>query len=214
MTYTPDIPQSGETLGGTRARINDNFQQIDTVVAVNHVAFNLSGEGKHKFLQMPVQSSAPSAASSEIAVYVKDDSSNVAQLFLRGEATGSEYQLTHLASGVDAEIATFGTNTEYDAGPPSLKGGWTFLPGTTAMLMQYGSVTSLSTTSGNPTTVTFSRAFSAAPFSINISFEKGGNSPTTDNAYIKNGTITTTQFEIVTTDSSQRIGYWMAIGPA
>lgn len=62
MSYTSNIPLSGESLGSTRDRINQNFQQIDTVLAVNHVPFNDAGEGKHKFLQMPEQASAPTTA--------------------------------------------------------------------------------------------------------------------------------------------------------
>ena len=71
MTYTTDIPQSGDTLGGTRDRIRTNFEEIATVMAENHVAFNNADEGKHKFLQMPVQASAPATGASEAAFYVQ-----------------------------------------------------------------------------------------------------------------------------------------------
>ena len=214
MSYDSSVPASGQTLGGTRLQIQTNFADIATNFAINHEAFNDTGEGKHKFLQMPVQGSAPAVAASENGVYVKDDTGGVAQLFVRGEGTGSEYQLTHLANGVDAAIATCATNTEYSAGPPSLKGGWTFLAGSSAsgsMLMQYGSVTNVAM-KGTATTVTFPRAFGSAPYSICVTMEKSGNSPTADNIYVKNGTITASQFQIVSSDSSARIGYWYAIG--
>ena len=62
MTYNNNVPQSGQTLGNTRSPINTNFSLIASVEAVNHVAFNSSGAGKHKFLQMPEQGVAPSGA--------------------------------------------------------------------------------------------------------------------------------------------------------
>ncbi len=69
MTYTRNIPISGDSLGGTRDRIRTNFQQIDTVMAVNHVAFNSSGEGKHKFVQTPDQTADVASGVNEPVFY-------------------------------------------------------------------------------------------------------------------------------------------------
>lgn len=69
MTYTRQIPVSGDSLGGTRDRIRTNFQQIDTVMAVNHVAFNSSGEGKHKFVQTPDQTADVASGVNEPVLY-------------------------------------------------------------------------------------------------------------------------------------------------
>lgn len=71
MTYTRNIPISGDSLGGTRDRIRTNFQQIDTVMAVNHVAFNSSGEGKHKFVQTPDQTADVASGVNEPVLYAK-----------------------------------------------------------------------------------------------------------------------------------------------
>jgi hypothetical protein len=103
MGFTPNIPASGQSLGATRDLIRNNFSTIDTTLAVNHIAMNASGQGKHKFLQMPVQGSAPATAASEIGLYSKDDVGGVARLFFRGESNGIEYQMqgdvTAAASG-------------------------------------------------------------------------------------------------------------------
>lgn len=71
MTFTPNIPATGTSLGESRPLIVGNFTNYNTVLSVNHVAPNASGQGKHKFLQMPVQASAPSTASGEGGIYVK-----------------------------------------------------------------------------------------------------------------------------------------------
>lgn len=108
MTYTADIPVTGDTLGGTRDRIRTNFQEIDNVLKVNHVEFNATGEGKHKFLQMPVQASPPTTGASEGGVYVKDDSGGDAQLFFREESDGTERQITGGNVGTSGKIPLSG----------------------------------------------------------------------------------------------------------
>lgn len=202
MTYTANVPQSGQTLGFTRPIINSNFTRIAVVFANNHVDFNASGEGKHKFLQMPDQSAAPSTALNEAGFYSKSVS-GVSQLFFKGENSGSEYQLTKGTSGVDANIATFGTNTSYAA---DHTGGWTFLPG--GLIMQYGVRSNLS--SGN-NTVTFPRTFPTAVFSIVVTPVR--DSSNVDVIYIRStGTITTANFVMRNTASGISIGHWYAIG--
>jgi len=108
MTYTSDIPVSGDTLGGTRDRIRTNFQEIFNVNGINHVDFNDADEGKHKFLQMPVQAAAPATAASEGGLYVKDDSGGAAQLYYREESSGTERQITGGTVGTSGKIPLAG----------------------------------------------------------------------------------------------------------
>ena len=130
---------SGESLGGTRDRIRTNFQQIFDTNSINHEAFNTANKGKHKFLQMPeivtqTPSTIPSTAADEGALYTNPGTNPTeTNLYFRAESDGQEYQLTKTVS---AQVAKFANNNEYDAGPPSLKGGWTFLPG--GLIMQFG----------------------------------------------------------------------------
>jgi hypothetical protein len=204
MTYTTNIPVSGDTLGGTRDRIRTNFQEIANVMAENHVAFNDADEGKHKFLQMPVQAAAPATGASEAAFYVKDDGGGVAQFFVKGEQTGSEYQITSIASGADAQIAEFGTNTNYSG---SLNGGWSFLPG--GLLIQYGLTGSYS---GDSTpTIAFPKAFSEVPYSIQATMLR--NVSNVDVVYIRQAP-TTTNFQLRINQIGSSKIYWIAIGKA
>lgn len=208
MTYQPRPNASGDTLSASRDQIRTNFEVIQDIFNNNHVDFGVAGEGKHAFLQMPEQIAPPTTAANEAGFYAQLANMRTA-LYFRSESDGNEYQLT---AADDANILRFGTNLTYDAGPPALAGGWTFLAGN--VVLQYGSVTNINVKGSNPTSVTFSKAFGSAPYSITITSEKSGNNPTTDSIHIKNGTVTASGFDIVTTDTSQRIGYWMAIGPA
>jgi hypothetical protein len=93
MTYTI-LPNSGQSLGVTRVPINTNFSLIQTVFDNNHVDFNVAGAGKHKFLQMPVQSVAPPTIANEGAFYSKTQTAD-SQAFWRFSNSGTELQITN-----------------------------------------------------------------------------------------------------------------------
>ena len=203
MSYTPNVPLSGQSLGGTRNPINTNFQVINTAFGVNHIALTDIGAGKHLFLQMPQQLTAPSTASNEGGVYTKV-STNPAEtdLFYRGQSSGFEYQLTKVIS---ASTATFGTYTTYVA---SNDGGWTFLAG--GLLLQYGK---RSVNSGGSFAVTFPVAFSSNPFSITLAGTRGTTN--SSSVFVVQGSESTTGFSIFNTSGAAGgivNCYWMAIG--
>lgn len=199
MTYTRLIPLTGESLGGTRARVATNFLQIYNVMGINHIDFNdgSGGQGKHKFLQMPEQASAPATAANEGGIYVKE-AGGVSNAFFRSESNGSEYRLTAIS---DANIATFGTNTAYAA---NHVGGWTFLPG--GLILQYGRRTA----PGSSGTVTFPIAFPSgnAPFSIVVTNERNS----ARSANINNAGLTSTSFDYFMETSGSVALNWYAIG--
>ncbi len=204
MTYVTDIPVSGESLGSTRDRVRGNFQEIAVVEAVNHVAFNATGKGKHKFLQMPEQVSAPATLVNEAGFYSKVGP-NPAQtnLFFRAEDSagtgGFEYQLTR---AIEASTALFATNTAYTA---NHAGGWTFLPGN--LILQYGLRTSIGANS--TATVTFPVAFTTACFSVSLAPVTSGN-PTSQ--MIVNANPGTANFVINNNSSTFTRAFWIAIG--
>ena len=202
MSYTTDVPVSGDSLNSSRDRIRTNFQLIAQVEAVNHIAFGDSGQGKHKFLQMPEQASAPTTAVNEGGFYAKVGTNPAeTNLFFRGESDGNEYQLTRVDSSL---VASFATNAGTDSS------GWTFLPG--GMLLQYGIRTVAS--SGTATTITYPKPYSTAVYSVTIgNVTNEGNSPGENNQFIKDTTVGLTTFQVVNSSSSSaRKVYWMAIG--
>lgn len=59
MSFTANIPASGQTLGNSRPQILNNFASLRTTIAnatqPNHIDVNNIGAGKHIFIQMPAQ---------------------------------------------------------------------------------------------------------------------------------------------------------------
>ena len=201
MSYTLRPSASGDTLASSRDPIRTNFSLIQQQFEQNHVS--IQSDGKHKFLQMPQQGSIPDVAASEIGLYAYSDGS-VTQLFLKGANTGSSYQLSYATSGVDPDIASFGTV----AGVSS--SGWSFLPG--GLLMQYGNATSSGTSLPN-TTVTFPKSFGTGLYSVTATILTTSDS----RFFVEIYDSSTSQFRAVTRDSggsktSGLVFYWMAIG--
>ena len=188
MTFTSNIPQSGESLGSTRARINTNFQEVYNVQNVNHVNFNDIGEGKHKFLQMPEQSpDGPATLVNEGALYTKNDSTRTT-LYWRQENTA--------ANG--AEIKMTGPN------PVNAATGFTFLPGGFKLL--WGN-----TAGSQAGTIVFDLAAELTSiYSVQLTAQKSSSSPVVTGLRLINAP-TNISFTYSTTNAIDNI-FWMAIG--
>ena len=93
MAYNNNIPQASDQLSQSQADILANFQAIKTLVDINHVTFDVANQGKHKWVSMPVQSSDPTTAASEMAMYTKSVS-GVPELFIRRQSDGSVLSCT------------------------------------------------------------------------------------------------------------------------
>lgn len=190
MSYTTGIPRSGQSLGNSRPQVQGNFDYINTAFAINHVAFNSSGVGKHKFLQMPEQSAAPATIANEGALYTKEKTS-ITNLFWRQESSGTEIQMTNLA-------------------PTNNQKGCTFLPG--GILIQWDQITLI----GGTANVTFQEQFllngvANDPWSIVLTL---GNSPgTTTILGVSSSSVTSLGFTINSLLGANQLVYYMAIGP-
>lgn len=122
MTFTTNIPNTGQSLGFTKNPIRNNLSVLRSTIATNHIDVNLSGAGKHNLAEFVEQATAPATSVDECALYAKQAQS-VAQLFLQKEgqlAGAPDVQMSRLDKGVNAALA-----------------GWTFLPG--GLIMQWGS---------------------------------------------------------------------------
>jgi len=107
MAYNENIPQSSDNPSQSQSQILGNFQEISTAFNLNHGNFNAADQGKHVFMQMPEQTTPPTTALNEGALYTKD--TGVApQLFWRNEANGTEQQFTNTVPGVS------GSNRNWD----------------------------------------------------------------------------------------------------
>ena len=59
MTFTPNIPADGQSLGSSKTQIRGNFTNYNNVISQDHVAPNSSGQGKHNKSTYVVQASNP-----------------------------------------------------------------------------------------------------------------------------------------------------------
>jgi len=64
-----NIPLAGQSLGTTRAPINQNFSVIDAAFQIDHVDYNIAGQGKHNKVTFPVQGSAPAFTVGDIGLF-------------------------------------------------------------------------------------------------------------------------------------------------
>jgi hypothetical protein len=91
MSYQPRPNPSGDTLRSSRDPIRTNFEIIQNRFEDNHNDYS-SGDGKHKFMQMPEQTSSPTTAANEGALFTRQDqetsSVEKASLIYREESDG------------------------------------------------------------------------------------------------------------------------------
>lgn len=59
MAYSNAIPQPTDKISVSQPALLANFQEIQTLVGVDHATFNTANAGKHNKLTMPVQGAAP-----------------------------------------------------------------------------------------------------------------------------------------------------------
>ena len=107
MSLYVDTPIPTNKPSSDQPNIRNNFQVLQQTQDVNHVALSdITNRGKHKFLQMPSQGSAPTTASNEAAVYTKTNSGSV-DLYIRRPSSGTEVKLTNaLDPGTFGTVAT------------------------------------------------------------------------------------------------------------
>ncbi len=140
-TYTEDTPQAATAMNITAPLIRANFQAINELVGVNHVAFNQSNAGKHNYVSLEFQSTAPAVQSNQLTMYCQATGSpNAAEIFYTYPANSTDEQLT------DEDVPVTGTGTSFGS---ASQGYCTFPSG---IVMRWGSATLKGT--GN-TTVSF-----------------------------------------------------------
>lgn len=64
-----NVPLAGQSLGVTRVPINQNFSVIDAAFLVDHVDYNIAGQGQHKKVSMPVQNPVPAPQAGLVQLY-------------------------------------------------------------------------------------------------------------------------------------------------
>lgn len=150
MAYNNAIPQANDRLKDSQPQLLENFATISALLGVNHVIDPWispvdGNEGKHKWVSMPEQSSAPSTEVNEMALYTKE-SGGVANLFVRRENNGDELSLTsNSTNAFDGQI--------------------TFPSG---IIMKWGRTTGGALAGNNWTEITFSTPFPTSCYNIQL----------------------------------------------
>ena len=190
MSYTVNIPATGQSLGNSRPQVVGNFNYINTAFAINHVAFNQVNVGKHYKVEMPRQSPSPTPAAAEGFLFTKL-ANGITKLIWKRDAGATDIELTNV-------------------NPTNAQKGSTFLPG--GLLLQWGKV-SLAAGTAN---VTFQETFTsggvtANPWSITLTL---ANSPTTVSVLGVSGSgLSGAGFTINSFQGLNQSVYYMAIGP-
>jgi len=109
-----DVPLSGQTLNTSRVPINQNFSVIDTAFAVDHVPYNIAGQGQHNKVSFPTQNPVPA------------QQVGICQLYSQISAITGEPELvfTHQAGSTAPTVAQIVEFTSAGWTNP----GWTRLP--------------------------------------------------------------------------------------
>ncbi len=101
-TYNNNIPQATDTISSSQSQILGNFQSIANVINLNHVAFNASGEGKHKFVEMPVQNPVPVTVAGEVGLYCQTSAlTGVPALVFAPQSAGTPIEFTSSLQATD-----------------------------------------------------------------------------------------------------------------
>ena len=151
MAYNPNVPDpASQRFKDSQPLILGNFQDIGTGFNLNHVAFNNGVDtGKHKFLQMPVQASAPTTNATEMGLYTKTSTRTLQpEMFVRRQTNGTEIEFTGCLAATN---------------------GWTILP--SGILLKWGQQAIAAT----PQVITYPVAATIPVFSsvfmVDLSFE-------------------------------------------
>ena len=198
MTYTVGVPFDGQSLSNSKPQIRSNFSVINTAFSTNHLALGAIDQGKHKFLQMPNQSAAPTTSSNESGFYAKSAQS-FSNLFWRQESGGADP-----LKNQGAEIQL--TNVL----PTNASKGCTFLPG--GLLMQWES----KNLSGGSVGFSFTRQFTLGgiannPWSIVVGL---GSTPNTIISLgVSGSSVSSTGFSVNSFNGTNQLIYYIAIGP-
>jgi hypothetical protein len=206
MSFTPGIPQVGQSLGSSRSLVLNNFASLRSTIAVNHGDVNGPNTGKHLQVEMPRQNpTAPTNIANEGTLYafLSPDAGVNTDVFYKVDASVNAYQLTRIIDSAP-NFALFGTNP-----------GWTFLPG--ALLLQWGfhNGNLLNATGTEPFSIPFTDRTSilifTQPYSTNASIPGSQATISVTNNGI-NPAVTGFAWEGITNSVSWSGFWWAAIG--
>ncbi len=188
-TFTLGYPQNNSSLGNSKAPIRNNIDGTFQAFSVDHTNQNGVNVGYHNVIHQETQGSPPAAIVGINQVFAMVPPSNI--------PSNGDVQLFSLTGGGGLSQLTGNSQTS---------NGFCWLGG---VLMQWGYSTDVYNV---PTAaISFPETFPNAVLNIQVTYIVTDN--TTLRSGVMNGTITTSGFTWIGTESEQLIAiYWMAIG--
>ena len=96
MAYQSTKPLANDKLSTSQGDIAGNFTEINTYVNIDHEAFNIADQGKHKRVFFTQQAADPATGATEAAIYTKDSSvPGSASLYYRPPNSGTPIEFTY-----------------------------------------------------------------------------------------------------------------------
>src|ERR1700677_3906956 len=155
MTYTPNVPTSGQTLGNSRPIINSIFMFISEDFGVNHVNFGLANAGCHIHADLLAQASDPNPLTTIVSHYSKQIG-GITEWYFQREGTAGP------TPGPVIQMSTI------NGIPLAASNGQTFLPG--GLVMKFGNFGF----SGGGRAVAFNTPFLNNVFSLVVTVTQNG----------------------------------------
>lgn len=133
MPYNANIPQPTDQFSQSQVDILGNFSAINTLIDVDHVDFNASGQGKHFRVSLPVQSPAPTFSAGDVGLYS----------FASPVTVQNELYINKVNQVSVTQIPATASILSTTSAPATGVSGWTYLP--SGILIKWGNATVNST---------------------------------------------------------------------
>lgn len=96
MAYNAAIPLSTDKLSSSQVDLYNNFQAINTFVAVDHVGFNAATSGKHNRVFFVQQSGdVATAGATDAVLYTKAGTGGANSLYYRGASNATPIEISY-----------------------------------------------------------------------------------------------------------------------
>lgn len=159
-----NTPQSGQNLAQTRPLIQNNFNVISTAFVVDHVDYNIAGQGWHKKVTFPAQVAAPAFTGTNDGLYelpYNNQTTTLNELFIHKQTSAGTADIPFTASILSQNSAVAANGN-----------GWTYLP--SGLIMRWENAVAIN----GLTTVTLGAGYPAFAAILSVQVTPIGNPST------------------------------------
>ena len=109
MTFNPNIPQAGQVPSESQGHLLINFTALNTVFAVDHLAFNAVDGGEHQQVTLNSVVGDPGLADPKCSLYIKTIAGDSELFFEKYDNTAAANLVQQLTNLVIADLVNAGT---------------------------------------------------------------------------------------------------------